>query len=451
MRSPSRAPKGLAAYVPGQVLVRIRPAAVRPHLPATGLGSGPSLRGGRRTARALAGAVPREVAEPVDKLRRDLGLKDIRPLFEQEAATEERRRVATGSGQRTRVALAQSVLASDDDELAGLAIATLPKNQDPVAAAKLLRSSNAVDFAEPVAARWLLRARADPKRNLQWGLAATRWFDAKPRGRGDVRIGVIDTGIDLAHPDLDAERIDYDAQGSGRRDLDGHGTHVAGIIAATANNGVGITGLTPCRLSVWKVFGDDLEPDGAYLVDTDLYRNALRAAELKGLHALNLSLGGTARDRVEELLIRRLARRGVVVCAAMGNEYEEGDPVEYPAAFDATIAVGAIAADRRRSWFSCTGRHIDLVAPGSDVLSTLPTRRSPWREETGYAPLDGTSMATPYVTAAAALVARGHAAFGPSEVRDHLRKSAAKLTAMRGKDWTREYGAGLLDFAAAVS
>ena len=155
---------------------------------------------------------------------------------------------------------------------------------------------------------------------------------------------------------------------------------------------------------MWKIF-PETPIDGEYYVDANLFADALREAARAGLSALNMSIGGTQSSRTEALLMRRLVDRGVVVVAAMGNEFAEGNPKEFPAAYDGVLAVGAVAENRERSAFSNTGSHIGICAPGSNILSTLPRRRSSFRDETMYASWSGTSMATPHVTAAAALVA----------------------------------------------
>jgi len=181
------------------------------------------------------------------------------------------------------------------------------------------------------------------------------------------------------------------------------------------------------------------------------YLDALRLARDADLKVLNLSIGGTASSRVETLLFRRLEEAGVVVVAAMGNEFLDGNPTEYPAAYPTVFAVGAIAENLRRASFSNTGRHIAIVAPGVSILSTLPTLGSPYLDETGYAAWSGTSMATPHVTAAAALVAAKYPSMKPAEIKSRLAKKTTKLAAMRNKAWTREYGSGLLNLQKVLT
>jgi subtilisin family serine protease len=171
------------------------------------------------------------------------------------------------------------------------------------------------------------------------------------------------------------------------------------------------------------------------------------------MRVVNLSIGGTASDQTEALLFKLLNDDGINVVAAMGNEFEDGDPTEYPAAYDGTIAVGAINEANRRAFFSNTGAHIALSAPGVNILSTLPMKTSPVRDgtDTEYNAWSGTSMATPHVTAAAALVLTKQPALDGAQMKKHLQKTAASLPVMQGKKFTQTVGAGLLDLEAALS
>jgi hypothetical protein len=315
---------------------------------------------------------------------------------------------------------------------------------------RTVESSPAVAFAERIPARWLSAAAADPRHNRQWGLRAIRWFDAAPPDAGEVTVAVCDTGVDREHPDLAGVVASYDHTGATVTDIVGHGTHVSGIIASRTDDEAGVVGVAGCRVAMWKVFQD--EPlQGNFYVDGSRFLRALDAVATSGAKVLNLSLGGTQSSQAEQLLFERLERAGVTVVAAMGNEHDHGNPVEYPAAYGHVLAVGAVAETNRRSPFSNTGAHIGIAAPGSNVLSTLPTKTSPYRPDTSYASWSGTSMATPHVAAAAALLAAQHPDWTPADTKEHLRKGAAKVAQMGGKNFTEEFGDGLLDIAALLA
>jgi subtilisin family serine protease len=352
--------------------------------------------------------------------------------------------------QVARMALARSVVDTDDD-LAGLSIVTVTGKPVSKRILDRISSARSVEFIEPLPTRWLSATGADPMRNQQWGLRAINWFQASRPQSADVTVGVMDTGVDTGHPDLKRIGIDYDHDGTKAADLIGHGTHVTGTIAAIANNDIGIAGVAPCRVALWKIFDDKPDDDDQFYVNTVRYYRALGAASKKGISVLNLSIGGTRRDQTEETLIGVLIKAGVTVCAAMGNEYEEGNPREYPGAFSNVVAVGAVSQVLKRASFSNTGRHINIAAPGVDILSTLPRRKSRWLDETDYAAWSGTSMATPHVSAAAALVGAKNPSFGPAQVARRLQARAKKIPAMKGSSRTSEFGSGLLDLDRALS
>jgi subtilisin family serine protease len=269
---------------------------------------------------------------------------------------------------------------------------------------------------------------------------------AAPGRRSKVRIAVLDTGIDVRHPDLTGVRIRYDHAPMQTEDLEGHGTHVAGIISAVAAGATGVSGVAQCALDVWKVFSDQ-KFKGQRYVDSDMYIRALGLALEGGCRVVNLSLGGTELDRFEKDLIARLIRRGVTVVAAMGNEYEEGNPIEYPAALPGVIAVGGIDQEHRRAVFSNTGDHICVVAPAVAIRSTIPLSRTSSRPR--YADWDGTSFAAPLVAGAIGYLMNRNILSPmatPAQVRRHLKKRAVRLPGMRGKPFSRQYGYGLIDF-----
>jgi subtilisin family serine protease len=246
-------------------------------------------------------------------------------------------------------------------------------------------------------------------------------------------------------------------------DRHGHGTHVAGILAARSNNAQlgddprresvsGVAASKLHKLRVWKIFGDTPVNDD-YEVDGDAFGVALTDAMDSGIRALNLSIGGPIYSTPTCSAIEQLVENGVTVVAAMGNDGVSDK--EYPAAYevDGLIAVGAVNERLDRSEYSNTGEHLDLVAPGDNILSTTPHRRSgygPDFAETGYDVMSGTSMATPYVTAVAALVASKYPSLKPAQVETHLRQTCTRLPGMGKRRRTDDYGHGLLNVQAAL-
>jgi subtilisin family serine protease len=182
--------------------------------------------------------------------------------------------------------------------------------------------------------------------------------------------------------------------------------------------------------------------------DANAYYRALGAVIDVGARVVNLSLGG-AFDRGENDIIDDLLDAGIVVVAAMGNEYQHGNPATYPAAYDGVIAVGAVDEADRRAPFSCTGAHLALMAPGTNILSTVPRYPTVFSTEILYDSLNGTSMAAPYVSAAAALVLAQHPDYTPNDVRECLVQSADAIT-WAAVNPSSEYGAGRLNIFQAL-
>ncbi len=360
---------------------------------------------------------------------------------------------------RLAAAAVASVRDVGEEDLRGLLILRVGRRRNLDRVCRMLSDSPAVEYAHRAPARWPQGATAktprrrpsDPMANRQWGLRVIRWFEAPIPDARAVKVAIIDTGIDETHPDL--EVAVYRHPETSAEDPLGHGTHVAGILGARTNNRAGIAGVCRPSLHVFKVFGDQPDDDGEFYVDELQYQRALNAVRRSGIRVLNLSLGGPGKTRTEALLIRKIIESGCVVVAAMGNEYDEGNPVEYPAAYPGVVAVGAIDEAGRHAGFSNSGKHIGLVAPGAHVLSTLPMKRSPYREpeERRYGAWSGTSMATPHVAGAAALILAGNPALTGKAVVERLRSRTSSLPAMGGKRWTRLYGDGLLDVRGALS
>jgi subtilisin family serine protease len=286
----------------------------------------------------------------------------------------------------------------------------------------------------------------DPLASRQWAHGAIRIHYARAAPGFDdasgITVAIVDSGIDKNHPDLEAAISEYrNFLEEGDHDYIGHGTHVAGIVGAGFHNKVGIAGVCAARILALKAL-----PHNDADWSAKAYYQALRYV-IGRAQVLNLSLGGE-KDLAEIDVLRDVIDAGVVVVAAMGNEYEEGNPVEYPAAMPEVCAVGATDQLDHRAGFSNTGGHIDLVAPGVQILSTTPTYRYD-EADRNYAAWDGTSMASPHVAAAAALVLAKHPGSTPAQVVARLTSSADRVAGQKKRD--RSYGAGRLNCEAALA
>lgn len=406
--------------------------------------------------------LPSQVEEPFKALRQRKAIKSITPVFARSTSASGMPVALTS----VAAAFATSVRDSEADDLRGVNLLRISKTSDPDKVEKNLNDTNGIEYAHRVPARWLAVARKrattkkaaprmkvkpfDPLVNLQWNLRAIQWFKAgeKPSA-GRVKVAVLDSGIDKNHPDLKGVVKAYYYDGASAEDILGHGTHVAGIIGAKGNNAFGICGVCQCDLYVWKIMGDERAADGRYYVNNEMYLRALNAARNSQMQVINLSITGRKRDRTEEMLFKRCFDAGVTVVAAMGNEFQFGNPSMYPAAHPHVIAVGATDEVNRRAVFSNTGRHVDLAAPGTNIVSTLPLKKSDARQteyEVKYGAIDGTSMATPHVTAMAALVLARNPDFDPTKVNKRLKQTATKLHPHKKE----EIGAGLLNIKAAL-
>lgn len=209
-------------------------------------------------------------------------------------------------------------------------------------------------------------------------------------GRG-VKVAILDTGIDPDHIDLRVtEGADFSGSRVGWRDLQGHGTHCAGIVAAKDNN-LGIVGAAPdAELYAGKVLGDNGSGD---------YYSIARGIEWavnKGVNVISMSLGGSGpianivRNQIDNAI-----NRGIIVCVAAGNSGPREGTVGSPGNYSRCVTVAATDQNNCPAPFSSRGTTVDISAPGVQILSTYPGNR--------LARLSGTSMATPLVSGIAAL------------------------------------------------
>ncbi len=296
----------------------------------------------------------------------------------------------------------------------------------------------------------------DPLAAKQWYLTEIHAFDFwpdAPPALPAVRVAVIDSGLDLDHPEF-AGRVAFSQSfvGGDVTDREGHGTFVAGIIAAAAGNGQGIAGIAfPAQLLIAKV----VRADGT--ISPDAESKAIRWAVDRGARVINLSLGGLRDPRnlkqdtysaVEQDAIEYAYAHGAVLVAAVGNGDQAPktpwDFASYPAALPHVIGVSALAQDGSVPSFSNLDQNFnDIAAPGVGVVSTLPRAITAARStcaEQGYSicgppefrSAEGTSYAAAEVSAAAALLIATRPALSPDQVSWLLERSATDVNAATG-------------------
>lgn len=383
---------------------------------------------------------------------------------------------------------------SSGERRGGVSILELERDADVPELQLALGRDPSVEWVSRVPARYWLAPRGTgrtgfpgrrrvtplavpPPAGALWNLRRISWAEARAlptfSEAGEVRVAVLDTGVDPDHPELQGRIATYVYEHPdlpfpiSAQDIVGHGTHVTGTIGARIGNEIGINGICECRIHVWKIFTDSPTATGSafeYLVDPVIYRRALADCADGGMDVLNLSIGGPAApDPQEQALFDELLGGGTTVVAAMGNERQQGSPTSYPAAVPGVIAVGATSIDDSVAGFSSAGRHITLCAPGVGIWSTLPTypgqlgfeavqepggdirEGRPLTRETGYDAWSGTSMASPHVAASAALLLANRGRMDGAEVRERLMRTADRVPGMGGAEFNADYGAGRLN------
>ncbi|OGH07687.1 MAG: hypothetical protein A2W22_00435 [Candidatus Levybacteria bacterium RBG_16_35_11] len=321
-----------------------------------------------------------------------------------------------------------------------------------------------IEFAEPDYYAQALSAPNDTFFDRQWGLenigqtingvvgkvdadidAPFAW-DTTQNG---VKVAILDAGINESHPDLSGkvvDRKDFTNSASGTNDIYGHGTHVAGIVAAVTNNSDGVAGVCPgCLLLNGKVLDDT--GSGAY----SWVASGIIWATDNGAQVINLSLGGPASSTTLENAVNYAWNKGVVVVAAAGNS--NNSSYTYPAAYTNAIAVAATDNQDKRAYFSSYGsKWVDIAAPGAYVFSTwkdTTSNASPQPECYGtvcYKYASGTSMSTPIVAGVAGLVWTSNYNQSASSVRARIESTADRIPGT-GTYWS----AGRVNAENAVS
>jgi len=290
----------------------------------------------------------------------------------------------------------------------------------------------------------------DTRAAEQSGLAVIGAGKAWDLTLGDpkVVIAVVDSGADLNHPDLKANIVPgYNVLSQGQtppQDDNGHGTHASGIAAAVGDNRIGVTGACPhCHLMPVKAL--DSEGSGTGF---DVAVGVVWAVD-NGASVINMSLGGEESDPTLERAVKYALSRNVVVVVAAGNEHT--DKPMYPAALPGVISVGSVTADRVKSDFSNFGNWVSVMAPGSNILSTMPmssvfmTTNEGYKNEYDF--MDGTSMASPMVAGIVGLIRSRHPELTPAQIKARLEGTAIDLG---DPGFDPQYANGMIDAFRAV-
>ncbi len=294
----------------------------------------------------------------------------------------------------------------------------------------------------------------DPRFNEQWNFQTIGVEEAWKRSRGKgVVVAVIDTGVAAGPVKRGAPCRDFnntkfvDGYDFVHKDKDpyddhGHGTHVAGTIAESTNNGEGVAGIAfEASIMPLKVLSASGSGTSADIAD------AIRYAADHGANVMNMSLGSAYPSDVIHKAVQYAAKKGVVIVCAAGNSF--GGPVGYPAAYKECIAVSATGPTGNIAKYSSYGKEVALAAPGGDMVDSrdpadgiLQNTNLDGKDD--YYSFNGTSMASPHVAAVAALI-EAQGVKDPARVREVLMQTATpKGDAIR-------YGAGILSADRATA
>jgi flagellar hook assembly protein FlgD len=314
-------------------------------------------------------------------------------------------------------------------------LVSVAKGKDLKLTAEKILKYKHVEYVEP---NYQIEANftpGDPSYSKQWYLKKIQMPKAwdTTKGASNITVAVIDAGVQTNHPELKGKIVSpYDVT-TGRTSVstDNHGTHVAGVIAATINK-TGISGIAP-NVKIMPV--DVFNGDGANIYD--VAEGIMYAVDHKA-DILNLSLGSYYYSYPLEYAVRYAQSKGVVVVAAAGND--DTSEYTYPAALPSVLGVSATDSQDRITQFSNYGDHIDFAAPGMDIYSTVSGSK--------YANMSGTSMASPIVSGVSALILSKNPFLSPSQVGNILIKSSTDLG---NKGWDYLYGYGRVDAYKALS
>jgi len=285
----------------------------------------------------------------------------------------------------------------------------------------------------------------DPKRFLYaestpYGVTMVQAPQLSDSGTVNQKVCIMDTGYTLNHPDLPSSGITGDDgygsndTGNWYNDGNGHGTHVAGTIAAIGGNGQGVVGVNPSGklgLHIVKVFNDQ----GSWAYGSDLIQ-AVSQCRAAGATVISMSLGGGGSSSAEQAAFDQAYAAGILNVAAAGNDGDSS--MSYPASYNSVMSVAAVDSSGNKASFSQYNAQVEIAAPGVGVNSTY--------NNGGYKSLSGTSMATPHVSGVAALVWANNPKCTVKQLRDGL-NATAEDRGQAGRD--NSYGHGIVKAKAA--
>jgi subtilisin family serine protease len=373
---------------------------------------------------------------------------------------------------------AKSPAKQDDVDLTKLYVVKFTSPEDPFALAQQIAALPEVQYAEP----WFIYKTNfipnDPSYSLQWGLpkvnAPAAW-DVE-QGNDTVKIGIVDSGVQWTHPDLNANiwnnpneipgnNIDddnngyvddihgWDFAGADWQNIQGdnnptpmgsnneHGTHVAGIAAGTTNNSIGIASIGfKCKILPVKCSADnDTRAPGGYGYILTGYQGIVYAS-MMGADVVNCSWGGTGGSQSEQDIINAATQMGTLVVAAAGNDGTNG--FQSPAGYRNVLGVAATNSSDVKASFSNYGEIVDVSAPGTSIYSTIYNN--------SYTYLDGTSMASPFTAGLCGLVKSHFPDYTALQVGEQVRMTCTNIDAIN-PGYVGQLGRGRINASTAMA
>ncbi|MCT6699683.1 S8 family peptidase [Rheinheimera sp. 4Y26] len=295
-----------------------------------------------------------------------------------------------------------------------------------------LKNNPMVDYVEEDPKRYLLAE------SVPYGITMVQAPQVSDAMTSNIKACVIDTGYNYGHPDLPGSGVTgyaFSGHGSWSTDGNGHGTHVAGTIAAIGGNNIGVVGVNRSAklgLHIVKIFNDS----GKWTTASNLIQ-AIQSCKNAGASVVNMSLGGSSSSTTESNAMTNFYNGGMLLVAAAGNAGTSA--FSYPASYSAVMSVAAVNSSKVRASFSQYNSQVEISGPGVSVNSTY--------KNSTYASLSGTSMASPHVAGVAALVWSQHRTCSAAKIRAAL-NATAEDRGTAGRD--TQYGWGIVRAKAAV-